>query len=236
MTGTTSWPPDPADYEAHGFDPASTAIDCDRLEAVIARHALARPLCLDLACGTGRHARELVRRGHRVLGVDRAVDWLGHGAGLPAGADVGWVAGDLGRLPFADACVDLAFCLFNSLMEVTDNATALGLFTEMSRVLTDGGRLVIDNFCRAMWAEVADGYYATGVAPDGSSQMIFLPGENVFALRRGDEVRPDDWEVTADDRCYRLWSQSELQLAATAGGLVCLEDWPDFVFARRPAR
>ena len=55
------------DYEA----------ECDFLEQVFALYALA-PIrtILDLGCGTGGHARPLVRRGYVVTGVDRSEEML----------------------------------------------------------------------------------------------------------------------------------------------------------------
>ncbi len=234
----TSWPPDPSDYEAFGFDPASTARDVDRIVALAARHALGRaPRVVDIACGTGRHARELARRGHRVLGVDRDRAWVRH-ARATAGADgvsdrVCFVHADVGRLPLAPGSVDLAYCLFNTMLEIVDNDVATGLFRGLGQAVRSGGLFVIDNFCRELWAEVANGNYATGVSEDGATQMIWEDGENAFALRRGAEVDPERWEIGPTDRRYRLWSMRELDLLATSGGhFVRVETDPDLVYRR----
>jgi SAM-dependent methyltransferase len=50
---------------------------------VIAEAVPAGARVLDLGCGTGRIARELVTRGYQVLGVDESADMLAHARGFP---------------------------------------------------------------------------------------------------------------------------------------------------------
>lgn len=81
---------------------------------------------LDLGCGEGRLGRELVRLGHRVVGVDvspRMVE-------LAAECHQAVVA-DASTLPFADASFDLVTA-FMSLMDMDDMA---GAVKEAARVL-----------------------------------------------------------------------------------------------------
>src|SRR4029453_7868966 len=69
---------------------------------------LPRGDALDAACGTGRHARYLRDRGHRVTGVDLSPEMLAVArAALP---DVELREGALTALPFADHTFDLAVC------------------------------------------------------------------------------------------------------------------------------
>src|SRR4029079_17623869 len=56
---------------------------------------------LDVACGTGRHARRLVDIGHAVTGVDYTLDMVRLAiANVP---DAAFMEADLRRLPFPDA-------------------------------------------------------------------------------------------------------------------------------------
>src|SRR5688500_20201661 len=57
---------------------------------------------LDLACGHGRHAIELARRGYRVTGFDLSEPSLERAGRLADGArvDVEWVRGDMRDLPY----------------------------------------------------------------------------------------------------------------------------------------
>lgn len=245
--GALSWPPDPEDYEVSGFDPESTEEDVDRLFRIARAHHPRAPeslTWLDLAAGTGRHARELAARGAEVIAADRALGWLHHGRQLAAQeaaeanpgsarGPIHWIGCDLGNLPLAPGSADVAFCLFNTLLEVIENPTAIGLFRRLHTILGPEGLLVIDNFCVELWGEVSDGFYANGIASDGSSQMIWEVGENTFCLRRGDEVDPDNWAIEPADRRYRLWSQRELTMLAALTGFDELARTPDFVFRPR---
>ncbi|MEX2447963.1 MAG: class I SAM-dependent methyltransferase [Solirubrobacterales bacterium] len=72
----------PADWYRSGFPPETARMPwADRTEMEVERAlAMLRPLggerVLDLACGTGRHSRELQRRGFEVVGVDISPELL----------------------------------------------------------------------------------------------------------------------------------------------------------------
>jgi demethylmenaquinone methyltransferase/2-methoxy-6-polyprenyl-1,4-benzoquinol methylase len=97
---------------------------------------------LDLGCGTGDLALELVRAGvATTVGLDPVPGMLEAARRkLPAeGARIAWVEGDALRLPFADGsfdCVVSAFVMRN----VADLPRALA---EQHRVLQPGGRIGI---------------------------------------------------------------------------------------------
>jgi SAM-dependent methyltransferase len=92
---------------------------------------------LDAACGTGRHARHLVDRGHEVLGVDLSAYMLRRAAeNVP---DARFVEGDLRDLPAEDGRFDLAVCAL-ALAHLPDVAEGIA---ELARILRPGGRLVL---------------------------------------------------------------------------------------------
>ena len=92
---------------------------------------------LDAACGTGRHARHLVARGHRVVGSDSSREMLRVGAEKVPGAT--FMEADVRRLPAPDFAFDLAVCGL-ALAHVADLGAAV---CELARVLAPGGRLVV---------------------------------------------------------------------------------------------
>jgi SAM-dependent methyltransferase len=94
-------------------------------------------LTLEVGCGEGRVTRDLVQRGHQVVGLDVSETLVASAAtASPFGV---YVLGDAAALPFADASFDLVVA-YNSLMDVDDMpATVL----EASRVLEPGGRLCV---------------------------------------------------------------------------------------------
>lgn len=127
---------------------------------------------LDAACGTGRHARYLAARGHRVIGVDSSPDMLTRArAHLP---DADLRHGDLHRLPVNDNQVDLVVCGL-ALTHVADLAPVIAEFV---RVLRPGGHLVIsDIHVLALYL----GGVASIRGPDGRLSLLpatrYLPSD-----------------------------------------------------------
>lgn len=120
-------------------DPGNPAFDMD--EPVIADIVDALPVgdVLDAACGTGRIARLLADRGHRVFGVDSSPDMLARAQErVPQGR---FELGELTALPAADASTDLVTCAL-ALTHVGDLAPVL---TEFARVLRPGGHVVLSD-------------------------------------------------------------------------------------------
>lgn len=98
---------------------------------------LALPLgsrVLDVACGTGDLCRDLVRAGHRPVGVD-----FSHGMLAAARTGAPLVEADALALPVADGSVDGFTCGF-----ALRNFVALEpVFAEAARVLRPGGRIAL---------------------------------------------------------------------------------------------
>jgi SAM-dependent methyltransferase len=90
---------------------------------------------LEVGCGEGRVARDLVARGHRVTGLDASPTLLRAAAEADPGSR--YVVGPAEELPFDDGAFDLVVA-YNSLMDVEDMPAAVG---EAARVLAPGGRL-----------------------------------------------------------------------------------------------
>ena len=90
---------------------------------------------LDVGCGEGRLARELLRLGHRVVALDGSTSLANAAASGSPPVPVG--IADASRLPVASASADLVVC-FMVLMDVDDLDQVV---SELSRVLIPGGVL-----------------------------------------------------------------------------------------------
>jgi ubiquinone/menaquinone biosynthesis C-methylase UbiE len=92
---------------------------------------------LDLACGTGRYARQLVRSGaHKVVGVDFCMPMLQQAAAAHR------VCADMNSLPFAGCAFDVVISGL-----ALGHATLLQPWmSEIARVLTPGGTLLYSDF------------------------------------------------------------------------------------------
>jgi ubiquinone/menaquinone biosynthesis C-methylase UbiE len=94
-------------------------------------------LTLDIGCGEGRVARELIARGHTVIGIDgsAALVEAAKAGDPPIDARVA----DAAALPVEDGTADLVIS-FMALQSVDDLP---GAMKEASRVLEPGGRLCV---------------------------------------------------------------------------------------------
>lgn len=104
---------------------------------------------LDVGCGDGALATELVRRGAIVTGLDTdpAMIAAARRRTKIEGTQLHLVEGQAERLPFNDAAFDLVIAV-TVLCFVRDAKRA---FMEMARVLKPGGRLVIGELGRWSW-------------------------------------------------------------------------------------
>lgn len=100
---------------------------------------------LDVACGRGRHARLLAKRGYRVTGVDlapSAIRTARHRAALE-GVDVEFEIADMRDLPF-DQAFDGVVNLFTSFGYFDDDDQHRLAIRQMAEALVPGGWLVQD--------------------------------------------------------------------------------------------
>ena len=97
---------------------------------------------LDAACGSGRHARRLLERGHQVVGVDSSPEMLEKAnASIPRAV---FRQGDLTSLPAESTSFDLVVCAL-ALEHVANLTDAI---EELSRVLRPGGRMILSELHR----------------------------------------------------------------------------------------
>ncbi|MBN1255527.1 MAG: methyltransferase domain-containing protein [Deltaproteobacteria bacterium] len=108
---------------------------------------------LDLCCGQGRHALELVRRGYRnIEGLDRSHYLIQKAKSTvkTEGLKVRFREGDARKIPYPPDTFDVVMILGNSLGYFEAAQEDLKVFKEVFRVLKPWGRFIID---------IADGEY-----------------------------------------------------------------------------
>jgi demethylmenaquinone methyltransferase/2-methoxy-6-polyprenyl-1,4-benzoquinol methylase len=133
------------DQIAQGYDRRNRLFSLDRDGGWRRRAAALANLhpgntALDLCCGTGKLAHELVpyvRPAGHVIGMDFSTAMLDLAAGLEP--DVEFVLGDASSLPYPDGSID-AITIGFGLRNLVDRDQGL---REMFRVLRPGGRLVV---------------------------------------------------------------------------------------------
>ncbi len=110
-------------------------------EPVVAEYLSDREpgVALDAACGTGRFAEFLAKRGHQVIGVDSSPGMLAHARRRVPDGEFHVAA--LDQLPLPDGSVDVIICAL-ALVHVPRLQPVLA---EFARVLRPGGDLVISD-------------------------------------------------------------------------------------------
>lgn len=135
--------PGPADLPARlvwcpeGLDEADVRLLGDPAD-------LAGRVVLEVGAGAAQCSRWVGEQGARPVALDLSAEMLAmRGSRTPA------VVADAGRVPLADASVDLAFSAYGALPFVADAGAVMG---EVARVLRPGGRFVVSTTHPFRWA------------------------------------------------------------------------------------
>ncbi|TMF31726.1 MAG: class I SAM-dependent methyltransferase [Chloroflexi bacterium] len=154
---------------------------------------------LEMGCGEGRVARDLVARKHRVIGIDSSPTLIRYAREAdPSGR---YELADAASLPFADASFDLVIA-YNSLMDIADMPRAV---REAARVLQQGGR-----FCVSVTHPVNDAGRFESDEPTAAfiirgSYFGRRPFEGHFE-RDGLQMTFRGWMYALEDYCRALES------------------------------
>jgi SAM-dependent methyltransferase len=101
-------------------------------------------MLLDLACGTGRHAIELTRRGYKVVGFDLSLPMLARAAeeAQERGQKLNFVQGDMREMTFEDT-FDGIYCWATSFGFFEEEKNAL-VIQKAHKALKKGGQFLLD--------------------------------------------------------------------------------------------
>ncbi len=116
------------------------AAEADYVVALMAGHHPSVRSVLDLGCGTGRHARELLARGIAVVGVERSAEMANRARRVP-GLKV--LDGDV-RTVRLDWRFDAVVALFHVVSYLTTTADLMATFQTAAMHLEPGGLFVFD--------------------------------------------------------------------------------------------
>jgi ubiquinone/menaquinone biosynthesis C-methylase UbiE len=159
---------------------------------------------IELGCGEGRVARDLVQRGHRVIGLEPALTLARHARDADAASS--YVVADGAAVPCASDAFDLVVA-YNSLQVVADMR---GTVQEAARLLHPGGHLCLT---------VAHPAMDLGRFIETDSGTVFTIRPSYFESRRvEDTVGVEGLVVTCRGWTYTL--EDYMQAFADAGLIV----------------
>jgi SAM-dependent methyltransferase len=204
--------------------PGMTAGEVDFLDAALALPAGGE--VLDVACGYGRHAIGLARRGYRVTGVDFNPRYLAAAEddATAAGTTARWVMADMRALPF-EREFDGAYSYFTSFGYFSDEENERVL-AGVARALRPGGRFLLDVPNRD-WILTHPQQRAWNPLEDGS----LLMEETTLDLRRSQvinrqiHVAPQSGARITKEHTLRAYTCAELESLCARHGLLVREVW-----------
>jgi len=205
------------------WSPFSREVDDRQIDGVVEllrEFSLSGPV-VDLGCGDGRILVPLAERGVPMIGVDddpAALAAARHRLS-ERGLEATLIRADfLAGIPDIPHGVAAVLCLGNTFMMIHDVRVAVALLREIMHRVAPGGVFLIDDFPFDCWREIAEGNWQEGISEDGTQQIVYRPGDPVFALRRGNRVNPDNWTIKPGESLLRLWSMGDLELLAMTAG------------------
>jgi len=206
------------------ISPGMTAAEVDFLAAALAPRAGGE--ILDLACGYGRHAIGLARRGYRMVGVDFHGGYLAAAErdAADAGVSVRWIQADMRELPFG-AVFDAAYSYFTSFGYFTD-AENERVLAGVARALRPGGRFLLDVMNRdrilthpqeRVWNPLGDGSLLM--------EETSLDLRRSLVLNRQIHVTPQTGAQITKESALRAYTCAELEALCARHGLRVREVW-----------
>ncbi|MGD8624413.1 MAG: class I SAM-dependent methyltransferase [Anaerolineae bacterium] len=178
---------------------------------------------LDLACGSGDHARRLARRGMEVVGLEIAPSLVAHcrqEAAAEGLETVRFEQGDMRALDEENAFD--AVLLLSGSFGFFDDTTNLDVLRRMARALRPGGRLLVDVFdparmmirpIRRTWSYYGGGYNlrTTWWQPESctyASEFLFIDDEGVLHTA----AEPERIRVYSLPEWRAMFDQVDLEL------------------------
>ena len=211
----------------------STLQQVDFIEQALGLHRDER--VLDLACGTGRHALELARRGYAVVGVDITAAYIDAACqqAREYGLDVEFLRADIRDLSFYQAFDVVLNLADGAIGYLETDAENLKLFDRIAAALKPGGKHLMEvcnaeyaatHFPRRHW-EV--GQNAVSLADFDWDRQTRRMRYLAYTLKLGEVL--DLPRGTASS--IRLYSLEELQQILEARGLTIQGAYGDYDLA-----
>ena len=206
--------------------------------AAMNRHGIVGKDVLDVACGTGRHAEILAKRGFAVVGIDKNEGMLR--VARRRAASVTFLRGDMKSFRISRR-FDVILCMFTSVNYNTRKAELTKTLRNFGRHLADGGIIVFDTPIRKR--KVVE--QSTGDLLDKDTAVLYIwrerglltVGDIYWIVRkRGRTAHEKGAGVVLDRHVLRMYSMAEMKEAIRASGLKSRVYWDFSASSRRGRR
>ncbi|MBN1937287.1 MAG: class I SAM-dependent methyltransferase [Anaerolineae bacterium] len=213
-----------------------TAREVDFVQAAL--ELAGRVRILDLACGYGRHALELARRGHTVVGVDITAVYIAEAqrrAQADGLANVEFICADVRDVTFSnqfDAVLNMAD---GAIGYLEDDAENLKIFDLVSAALKPGGKhlmgvcsgdYAIKHFPRRHWEAGTQSLSLADFAWDSQTSRMLYAGHT---FKYGEVLTQP--EETGFPTSTRLYTREELREIFHCRGMVIRQAYGDYDLA-----
>ncbi|HET8844340.1 MAG TPA: class I SAM-dependent methyltransferase [Ktedonobacteraceae bacterium] len=156
---------------------------------------------LDLACGQGRHALALAKRGYQVTGLDRDEAAIAEARQRARAGrqNIEYIVGDMLQLDNLPGTFDGIISMWQSFCYF-DEATNMGLLRSIFHRLAPGGRFIVDMYNRAYF-ENHQGYTEQSIEGVTVKSHGYLQGKrwhSELSYSNGHEELGDDhmdWQI-----------------------------------------
>jgi SAM-dependent methyltransferase len=206
--------------------PALTKADVDFLEKALDAKPGTR--LLEVACGHGRHAIELARRGYRLTGIDISSECLAMAErdAAEAGVEADWRRGDMRALELEADSFDGAYCFGNAFGYLSPLEVPTFL-SRLAAALRTGARLVIEHGTCAesilpslvpkRWMRVGDILFLSEMRYAAEASRMDI--EYTFIKGSDSVTRPTSAYVTTAAELQRMLEAAGFEVVGRAGGM-----------------
>lgn len=214
-----------------------TAREVRFILAAMNRHGIVGKDILDVACGTGRHAEILAKRGFAVVGIDKNEGMLR--VARRRAANVTFLRGDMRTFRMSRR-FDVILCMFTSMNYNTRKADLTKTLRNFGRHLADGGIIVFDTPVRKRKAVEQ----SSGDLLDKDAAVLYLwrerglltIGDIYWIVRKPERTAHEKGAgVVLDRHVLRIFRLAEIEDAIHASGLRSDVYW-DFSMSSKRGR
>ncbi len=222
------FPNEAEEYLLFGY-PDTEILDCEFMHQVFRTSGEEIQDIIDIACGTGRHAIEMAKKGYQVTGIDISNHMLeaARRKAQEEQVSIQFLQIDMKALDFMDG-FDAAYILFNTATLLIDNEDLIQFMNGIHAALKSRGLLVVE--VNNLWPVIAIGRLQNqifhwdeereGIRRARQTEIVIGPYNNIMAHHERKRYWREETELEprADTFYTRIFSLNEFDLLCRLTG------------------